>query len=53
MGYEYTVYSFARDDDGILRYTEVWAGRTLKEAMKVMKHQAKIGVKCIKLEWRP
>ena len=57
MWYKYEVYSWVKnplstEDNVMYQYVEVYRGESLLKALFVMVMQRRIGVSCVKLEWR-
>lgn len=53
MGNTFEVSVYKQQEDGSYKYEEVYRGESKRDAEKEMKHQVKIGIKCVRLEWRP
>lgn len=56
MGNTYVIEIWKASDDEpnpAYEYVEVWRGDSRADALKEMDRYAAIGIKCIKLEYRP
>jgi len=53
MGDTYKVEVYKQLEDESYGYIVVYRGESYRDAIKVMRINARDGIKCIKMEWRP